>query len=216
MSCEVVIAGERLVLRADRTVYYPRCSSLILADPHFGKPDAFRAAGIPVPGDTGESLARLSTAIDFTGASRLIVLGDFWHAREGRTAQVVEELNRWRAERPQLTVDLVRGNHDRAGRPPKEWADDWRTEIFESPFVYSHFPEPAASGFVLAGHLHPGIVLEGRGRERLRLPCFAFSGEVGVLPAFGDMTGTGRLPPELQQKVFVIAGDEVVPMPAMR
>lgn len=206
MTAEVEIAGERLLLRPDRSLFWPRVRALVIADPHFGKAEAFRAAGVPVPGDSAEPLARLAAALDDTAAERLFVLGDFWHAREGRTARVVEGLTAWRSERPSLLVRLVRGNHDRAGPPPDGW-DDWSNDLRIEPFVFAHFPEPADSGYVLAGHLHPGVVL---GRERLRLPCFWFRARVGVLPAFGAFTGAATVPIRRGDRAFAVAGDAVV------
>lgn len=206
MTAEVEIAGERLVLRPDRSLFWPRAGVLVIADPHFGKAEAFRAAGVPVPGDSAEPLARLGAALDDTAAEHLFVLGDFWHAREGRTARVVDELAAWRAGRPDLLVHLVRGNHDRAGPPPDGWSD-WADELRAEPFVFAHFPEPADAGYVLAGHLHPGIAL---GRERLRLPCFWFGPRVGVLPAFGAFTGAANVPIRRGDRAFAAAGDAVV------
>lgn len=206
MTAEVEVCGERLALRADRSLLWPRARTLVVADPHFGKAEAFRAVGVPVPGGPTGPLARLAAALADTAAGRLIVLGDFWHSRDGRTDRVASELAAWRAERPALRVDLVRGNHDRAGPPPDGWGD-WLTELPEPPFVFAHFPDPSDAGYVLAGHLHPGVVL---GRERLRLPCFWFGPRVGVLPAFGDFTGAAAVPAQRGDRVFAVAGGEVI------
>ena len=62
---------------------------------------------------------------------------------------------------------------------------------------------------MLAGHVHPAAVLSGRGHDRLRLPCFHFGPAVGVLPAFGAFTGMHVLPRGPQDRVYVVAGDEV-------
>ena len=59
----------------------------------------------------------------------------------------------------------------------------------EAPFVLAHHPEPSASGYVLAGHLHPGVRLAGPGDLRATLPCFWFADRVGVLPVCGEFTG---------------------------
>ncbi|VTS00695.1 dead deah box helicase : Metallophosphoesterase, DNA ligase-associated OS=uncultured bacterium PE=4 SV=1 [Gemmata massiliana] len=202
----VEIAGEDLVLRPDRSLFWPRAKSLVIADPHFGKAETFRAAGVPVPGGTAEPLARLGAALSDTAAEHLLVLGDFWHAREGRTARVAGELAAWRAARPELGVRLVRGNHDRAGPPPDGWGE-WSGAFRAEPFVLAHFPEPSDGGYVLAGHLHPGVTL---GRERLRLPCFWFGARVGVLPAFGAFTGAANVPIRRADRVFAVAGGAVV------
>ena len=79
------IAGEQLVLLPERAAYWRRVQTLLVADPHFGKAAAFRAAGVPVPrGTTTGSLARLDAALARTGATRIVFLGDFLHARVGR------------------------------------------------------------------------------------------------------------------------------------
>jgi DNA ligase-associated metallophosphoesterase len=209
MSGEVEVCGERLVLRADRSLVWPARRAVVIADPHFGKAAAFRAAGVPVPGGSDESLARLAAALDQTGAERLIVLGDFWHARPGRTDRVTDELAAWRADRPGLRIDLVRGNHDRAGLPPPGWGD-WADALADPPFAFAHHPEPGDAGYVLAGHLHPGVVLEGRGRQQLKLPAFWLGPRVGVLPAFGDFTGLAVIRPRPGDRVFGVAGEAVV------
>lgn len=205
------VCGESLVLMPERCLLWERAGALILADPHFGKADAFRAAAVPVPGGSAGALARLGAALDRTAATRLVVLGDFWHARTGRTPRVVTDLVAWRRERPNLRIDLIRGNHDRAGLPPPGWADEWHADpVPDPPFVYAHYPDPLPAGYVLAGHLHPGVALSGRGRQRVRLACFWFGPHVGVLPAFGDFTGTATVNPAPGDRAFVVADTEVV------
>ena len=209
MSVELELCGQRLLLRPDRTLLWAEERTLIVADPHFGKADAFRAFGVPVPGGADETLARLAAALDGTGAGRLVVLGDFWHATAGRTDELLEQLARWKAERPSLAVDLVRGNHDRAGPPPPGWGD-WHAELIDPPFAFAHLPEPSPAGYTLAGHLHPGVLLFGRGRQRLKLPCFRFGGRVGVLPAFGGFTGLAAAVPRPGEWVFAVADGNVI------
>jgi DNA ligase-associated metallophosphoesterase len=209
MSAEFELCGQRLVPRADRSLLWVEERTLIVADPHFGKADTFRAFGVPVPGDADEALARLARALDDTGAERLVILGDFWHAHAGRTDGVCDHLARWKTERPTLAVDLVRGNHDTAGLPPPGWGA-WHTELYDPPFVFAHYPEPSTGGYTLAGHLHPGVLLFGRGKQRLKLPCFRFGDWVGVLPAFGGFTGLAAVVPRPGERVFAVAENHVV------
>ena len=44
----------------------------------------------------------------------------------------------------------------------------------------------------------------------MRLPAFVFGSSRGVLPAFGSFTGTGMYQYETGDRLFAIAGDEVV------
>jgi len=77
-----------------------------------------------------------------------------------------------------------------------------------------HHPQVVAGAYALAGHLHPGAALGGRANDRLRLPCFHFGGDVGVLPAFGAFTGLHVVRPVPGDLVFVVAGDTVRVLPA--
>ncbi|HEX7241155.1 MAG TPA: ligase-associated DNA damage response endonuclease PdeM [Longimicrobiaceae bacterium] len=207
------LAGERVLLLPERALLVERTGTLLVADAHWGKAAAFRAAGVAVPGGTtAAGLARLSAALERTGARRLVFLGDLLHAREGRAPATLAAAAAWRARHPEVEMMLVRGNHDRgAGDPPEELgiacADPPREE---PPFVLLHHPAERAEGYALAGHLHPGVRLAGAGRQRERLPCFWLGARVGVLPAFGDFTGMAEVRPAPGDRVFVVAGGEVV------
>jgi DNA ligase-associated metallophosphoesterase len=185
-----------------------------VADVHWGKAAAFRSAGIPIPGGaTRRDLDRLDAAIVRTGARRLVVLGDLFHARAGRVAtRTLADLRRWRGAREALEIQLVRGNHDRhAGDPPADLRiNSLDAPAFLPPFVLRHEPRVSDAGYTLAGHVHPGIVLAGRGLFRERLPCFVVAERMAVLPAFGSFTGLGMVTPEEGARVFVVAEDEVV------
>lgn len=209
----IEVHGEQLVLLPERAVYWVRTRTLLVADPHFGKAAAFRAAGIPVPrGTTGEGLARLDALVRRVGPGRVVFLGDFLHARSGRAANTLAAFQRWHEENPAVSLVLVRGNHDRhAGDPPDELGLACvDAPLVERPFVLAHHPVTSDEGYVMAGHIHPGVVLSGAGRQRERLPCFWFGPTGAVLPAFGDFTGLAEVVPAEGDRVFVIAGDEVV------
>ena len=209
----VEVAGERLVLLPERAALHAATGTLLVADAHWGKAAAFRAAGVAVPGGTTTAgLERLSRALERTGAARLVILGDLFHAREGKAPRTLEAIRAWRARHPALPVTLVRGNHDRrAGDPPPELGIDCcDPPCALGPFVLAHHPRESPAGYVLAGHVHPSVTLRGRGRQRERLPCFHFGARVGLLPAFGDFTGTADVEVAPGDRVYVVAGGEVV------
>lgn len=212
-AASVAIRGETLWLLPQRVAYWVAARTLLVADAHFGKAAAFRSLGVAVPGGTtGAALERLDAALDATGARRVVFLGDFLHAREGRAPATLAAVSAWRARRPEVEMLLVRGNHDRgAGDPPPEagisCAD---APVVEPPFVLAHHPADSRDGYVLAGHVHPGALLVGAGRQRERLPCFWQRRGCLLLPAFGDFTGLGEIAPEPGDRVFILAGDEIV------
>ena len=58
--------------------------------------------------------------------------------------------------------------------------------------------------------IHPAVALNGPGRQRLTLPCFHFGPQLGILPAFGEFTGTALMRREEGDRVYAIAGERVV------
>lgn len=213
MSATVTIAGETLELCAERAVYWPRRRMLLVADPHFGKAASFRALGVRVPrGTTEGALARLDALMARLAPARIEFLGDFLHAREGRSDETFRALAEWRARHGAVAIRLVRGNHDRrAGDPPTEVGIECVDgPVLEPPFALAHHPTPADGSYVLAGHVHPCAVLVGRGRQRERLPCFWLGEHAGVLPAFGEFTGCAEVSPSEGDAVWAVADDEVM------
>jgi DNA ligase-associated metallophosphoesterase len=212
-AVSLAVAGEQLVLLPTRTAWWPRRQTILIADAHWGRSAALRRGGVPVPaGATADDLDRLSESLRRTRASRVVLLGDLLHCRQAREPHVIQRVNAWRDEHSEITLVLVRGNHDRrAGDPPSTWRIDVVEEPWvEPPFVFRHAPAPAAPGFVLAGHVHPLVRLRGQGGQRLRLPCFHFTPELGVLPAFSSLARGVEIRPQKDDRVFVIAGGEVI------
>jgi DNA ligase-associated metallophosphoesterase len=209
------IAGERLLLYPERAAYWPARRTLLITDTHWGKASTMRAAAIPIPGGTTrESLDRLSQLIESTAARRLVMLGDSIHARSGRSPQTMAELAAWRGRHAALDLLLIRGNHDQsAGDPPPELGIRcFDAPLVDAPFVYRHWPKGSEEGYTLSGHLHPAIRVRGRAAETAKLACFWFGPSVGVLPAFGGLTGTAIIHPNPGDRICAIAGDEIIPI----
>lgn len=189
---EIELRGERLWLLADRALYWPARKALLVADVHIGKAASYRALHQPVPrGTTAATLERLDGLLDAYACERMIVLGDFIHARSGRAPATLALLRAWRERHSQLHIHLVRGNHDRhAGDPPSALGVEVVDEPWlVGPFALQHEPLAHPTHTVLAGHVHPVWILRGRARQRLRLHCFVIDEQVSLLPAFGEFTG---------------------------
>lgn len=214
----LTIAGEQIYLLSERAVYWPGASTLVVADLHWGKAATFRSVGIPIPmGTTSDDLARLDSALQRTHARRMVVLGDLFHAKAGRIAShTLAELRRWRSLAGNFEILLVRGNHDRhAGDPPGDLHINCvNAPAYVPPFVFRHEPADSTGAFGLAGHVHPGLTLVGRGLQRETLPCFIIGKTAALIPAFGSFTGFGVVEPGPEDRAFVIAGDEVLEVSA--
>jgi len=76
-------------------------------------------------------------------------------------------------------------------------------------FILTHEPGEY-DAYNLAGHIHPGVRLQGRGRQRLKFPCFHFSPTQGILPAFGAFTGVHAVRPKKNDLIYIIADERVM------
>ncbi|HEV8500221.1 MAG TPA: ligase-associated DNA damage response endonuclease PdeM [Casimicrobiaceae bacterium] len=210
------LGGEPVELHAARALYWPREKSVFVADVHLGKGAAFRAGGIPLPrGATANDLARLASLVATTGATRLVVLGDFLHAASGRVDALDVAFRDWRARHAGLSLLLVRGNHDsHAGDPPPSWGMDIVDEPHPlPPFLGCHHPAAPRSGYALCGHVHPGVSVGGTAEPSVRMPCFVIGQRRAILPAFGRLTGLAAPPLLAGDKFVAIAGRRLVRLP---
>jgi len=214
------VAGEDVLLYAERALYWPAGRTLFVADVHLGKTAAFRSGGVALPGGaTAANLARLSALVNATGCEALVVLGDLIHAAAGRTAALDRAVGHWRATHAELAITLVRGNHDsHAGDPPAAW----RVDVVGGPepappFLLCHEPPDAAAGglfgYALAGHVHPAVHISGAGLQSERLPCFVLGRHRAILPAFGRFTGSAAQRWARDDTIVAIAGERLFVLP---
>ncbi|GHS83616.1 DEAD/DEAH box helicase [Pseudomonas sp. PAGU 2196] len=204
--------GETLWLLPDKALYWPARRALLVADVHIGKAASYRALHQPVPrGTTEATLARLDQLLTSHECQMLIILGDFLHARTARAPATLAKLQTWRERHAGLRIVLVRGNHDRhAGDPPPALGIEVVEEPWLlAPFALQHEPVVHPQHPVLAGHVHPVFVLQGRARQRLRLPCFLMGDAISLLPAFGEFTGGWRVHPDAENRVFLAGAGRV-------
>lgn len=120
------------------------------------------------------------------------------------------------ARHADLGLLLVRGNHDHQAGDPPDWL---RAQVVDEPFALGglslcHHPRPRPGCAVVAGHLHPCLTIEGRARDRLRLPCLHIQEGVAVLPAFGAFTGMHAIERRAGDRVWVVADGQVAFLPS--
>jgi DNA ligase-associated metallophosphoesterase len=211
----VQLAGEELWLLPEKAIFWPVQQALLIADVHFGKAAAYRKLGQPVPqGTTSQNIAVLDAMLGTLPCRQLIFLGDFLHGRGSHAVATLNALAEWRARHRDLAMTLIRGNHDlRAGDPPASLNIHVVPEpLLLGPFALQHEPVPHPERHVLAGHVHPVYWLNGKGRQRLRLPCFKLGEDVSLLPAFGAFTGGYQVLRDDHCRIFVIGDNEIWPV----
>jgi metallophosphoesterase superfamily enzyme len=64
--------------------------------------------------------------------------------------------------------------------------------------------------YTFCGHLHPGVVIHGMGKQSLRFPCFYFAKDHCILPAFSLFTGMATIEPERKANVYAIVEDSLI------
>ena len=195
------------MLSQQKVMFDPVHNALFVADIHLGKAATFRSLGVPVPaGTTLENLERLSEAIATFKPLALYFLGDLLHAKAAHNGELLEKLQQWRQQHSTIQMTLIRGNHDsKAGDPPA----GLNISVVEEPFMLGgfalcHHPQTVPNALVLAGHEHPVVVLNGKGRSRARLPCFYLKTDQLILPSFGAFTGGYQVVPKPGEAVFPV------------
>lgn len=215
-SIAVEFAGETFELLPGKAVYSPQRRALIVADVHIGKGATFRALGVPVPtGSSAKDLTRISELLKITAAQRLIILGDFFHAKAGRDDELHETIGAWRRSHADVAMLLIRGNHDRrAGRVLSDWSIEEANERHEEDgILLCHAPCDDATLPLLCGHVHPVFAMKDFDRTSVRVPCFVIDPHLMMLPSFGTMTGGYRVEQEPDRRIYLVAGPRIVAVP---
>lgn len=212
---EITIRKQHLRLLSQKAIYWEEQKALLLADLHIGKAGHFRKNGIPVPNQLNQTnLTHLDILIEHYKPDKLILLGDLFHSKENLEWHQFEK---WKRGHRTLSFILVTGNHDIL---PDQLYHSSGIHLFKKlrvrPFLFVHDPDdhtenrPGDNSYLLCGHIHPAVQLKGKGRQSMKLPCFFFGRDSGVLPAFGQFTGTHVIRPGADDRVFAITDNQVV------
>ena len=210
----ISIQNETLHLLPEKAIFWPTSKTLFIADLHLGKAAHFRKKGLPVPASVQQTnLGLLQHLIDSFEPNRIFFLGDLFHSRYNDAWVNFAEFIK---KHPNISFELILGNHDILSK--ENYASAQLTvhpeglEVF--PFILSHHPmENIPSNlYNLYGHLHPCVRLQGMGTRSagVRLPCFHFSLQQAVLPAFGEFTGMSEVSLQSEDRVFVVAENKVI------
>lgn len=206
------IAGQTLELHPLKAIFWKERNILLLADLHLGKARHFRKEGFPVPQEVGDqNYEILIHLLLHYRPARVIFLGDLFHSDYNSEWAEVSDLV---AQFSTIQFDLVQGNHDilTDHAYAKAGIRLYKENLLLDSIFLSHEPlEAIPNGtYNLAGHIHPCVWLRGLGRQKMRLPCFYFGKQQGLLPAFGAFTGMAEIKASKGDRVFVLADDAVL------
>jgi DNA ligase-associated metallophosphoesterase len=205
------IHRQNLWLSAQRSIFWEEENALIASDLHFGKTGHFRKWGIGVPQNVyKEDLQRLISLLNHFRPQKLVVVGDFFHSSANTE---LDWFKRWRESFPALKIILVQGNHDIL---QETWYKEAGIEVVSptlqvNSFLFSHDQcEASDDVYSFCGHIHPGIVINGLGKQSLRFPCFYFGDQHCILPAFSKFTGVVSMNKSSANTIYAIVENELV------
>ena len=200
------IDGHTFHLSRNRVAFWENTKTLLVSDTHFGKTGHFQKHGIPVPHALLEhDLLRLTDAMEEFEPERVLFLGDFFHSSFNDDISIVVA---WRKRYETIPMELIMGNHDILpltvyGTIGLELVPKAKVE---SIFTFQHYPseELAPEGIIVCGHVHPSVVMVGKAKQKMKLPCFYIGNNHFILPAFGEFTGHAEIEPNKGDDVYVV------------
>jgi metallophosphoesterase superfamily enzyme len=204
--------GVKMIPHRSGALWLPDFRTAILADLHLGYTWAQRRRGELGPLDAGGATERLRVALDELRPSRVILLGDLYHAPRPSAAErrlVEDALSLVTGE-----LVLVRGNHDR--RIERDFAKAAVPEWRAPGLIAVHGDAiPESDDLLILGHFHPVVKLRDAAGAWRRYPAFVIGPRICLLPALSDFSvGTllKDVPVEVgaRPKIFALTKTRVV------
>ena len=209
---QIELAGTTLQLLPQKALFLPEQSILVLGDLHLGKATHFRKAGIMIPGTSAaKDYLVLHSLIRQFSPREVYFLGDLFHSLHNSEWLQFEQFI---TSYPAIDFTLIRGNHDVLEEAHYRQLDIRvipRTYTVHN-LIFSHEPlSEVPDGLInVSGHIHPGCIIRGLGRQSIKLPCFYRKGQTFLLPAFGQLTGLHILSQGPDTTVYAVLPERVV------
>ena len=208
MTLEIKINNNTFTLHCTGAMFWVDKKMLLLSDVHLGKVSHFRKHGSAIPGKAMlENFRKLDAVVKYFKPETICFLGDLFHSNLNKEWNLFKD---WIAQ-TQAPVVLITGNHDIIS--PHKYEDiavAVYTEWTIDNFLLTHQPDEREGVFTIAGHIHPAVLLQGPGRQFLKLPCFFQSPNQMILPAFGEFTGTYIIEPAENDVIYAVTKDDVI------
>lgn len=208
MSAEIKIHSQNFILHPSGAIFWQEKQMLLIADVHLGKVAHFRKHGAPIPSNAAyKNLEELTEITNHFHPETICFLGDLFHSKIN---EEWKDFEKW-VEYTNAEIILISGNHDII---PQYLYEEIDVKVFDElilgEFLLTHHPTPTDDLFNFYGHVHPGILMRGVGRQYLRFSCFYKTLNSLILPAFGNFTGKHILKPSKADMVYAIVDDEVI------
>lgn len=208
---KISIKEEEIILDKERAIYLPNEQLLAISDLHLGKAAHFRKAGLAIPNSVSQSdFNRLTGLIEKYLPKQLLINGDMFHSDYNTE---IDEFARWKENFNEVNFILVKGNHDKQS---EEVYKNLAVEVHEPSYQTDKFcfihdvAHCKPNIYTISGHIHPGISIYNKAKQRLKFPCFYFGEHHAILPAFSNFTGLQLLKAKEYDLVFAITPTKIV------
>ena len=187
-----ILNNQTLWLSPERCIFWEEERSLILSDLHFGKTGHFRKSGIGVPQNVfKEDLQRLFAQVQFFKPKQLLIVGDMFHSHANKE---VDMFTKWRKDIPNISMQLIKGNHDILAKKYYSSADIEVTKgrLAIKDFCFTHDISLACDDdnkryVYFFRSRSSGDQIEWYSCQEISLPCFYFTKDYAILPAFSQL-----------------------------
>jgi DNA ligase-associated metallophosphoesterase len=180
------VNGADLEAHPAGVLWWPARRVLAVADMHLEKGSSYAHAGVFLPPyDSIATVKRLQDVVEALSPVRIIAMGDSFHDTDAEARLDPAAAALLLAQAKGREWIWLRGNHDPT--PSAGLGGEVVSQWVEGPLVFRHEPTAQSPGEV-AGHLHPKLRVNARGRS-IAARCFVTDGRQLILPAFGELTG---------------------------
>ncbi len=188
IAIKQIIFGKQILKCCNqRAIYWENQQSLILSDLHLGKSTHFRQNGIAIPQEVlSNDLLRLKQLIHYFLPKQVIVVGDLFHAGKNIEFDIFKSF----LKETDIKWLLIKGNHDRLSNEVYHQLNiQTYDRLIIDGILFHHHPIHEQYLPTISGHIHPGTIIKGKGRQRIKLPCYLINEHQLILPAFSLFTG---------------------------
>ena len=211
---EIQLRDQQLELHPYKSVYWKREKTLWVSDLHLGKTNHFQKAGIPIPDRVSdENWNRLYHILDIYHPEKVLFMGDLFHSSFNIEWEI---FGRYLNAFSPIEYHLIMGNHDILHKEQylKFGIIMHEEALLMPPFLFTHHPlkDIPEGCYNICGHIHPAVRLRGAGRQGLKVPCYYFGANQGILPAFGAFTGTAAIKPNKQDQLYLVVEEQIIPI----
>ncbi len=201
--------GQTFILLPQKAIFWLEQKALILGDLHFGKATHFRKNGIAIHNEVAANdFQILENLLQETNPDTVYFIGDLFHSELNSELELLQTIIlKYKA----IKFVLLKGNHDIIGNLVFEKAGIIvLDQIKIDKIILSHEPMESAELFNIHGHIHPGIILKGKAKQSLKFPCFYFTKNYVILPAFSSFSGLKIMENKKAEAIFIIANNKII------